>query len=281
MDKFEELHVVNTRLLAELDRVCRLHGIRYYMDGGTLIGAVRHHGAIPWDDDVDVTMKRADYERFIKEAVPDLAEGYQFICPADFGENCFYDYVSHIAYVNSQVADPQDPEVKYYKGLRNHILLDIFVMDEITDSRPGQKIQVTKLRFRYGLSWAYRYSMDNEKYTKLQKAGIKVLCALGRRQSQSQLMEKFYRLGTRYDGKGTGFLYSPDYMFEELGIIYPKAWFDKTVDLEYEGHMFIGPAGYDKVLTSMFGDYMKLPPKEEQVPRHFDPTNPFFFTDIS
>jgi lipopolysaccharide cholinephosphotransferase len=281
MDKFQELHVINTKLLAELDRVCRLHGIRYYMDGGTLIGAVRHHGAIPWDDDVDVTMKRSDYERFIKEAVPDLAEGYQFIRPADYGENCFYDYVSHIAYVHSQVADPKDPEMIYYKGLLNHILLDIFVMDEITDSRLGQKIQVAKLRFRYGLSWTYRYSMEKEKYTRLQKAGIKMLCALGRRQNQSRLREKFYRLGTRYDGKGTGFLYSPDYMFEELGIIYSKAWFDSTVDLEYEGHKFMGPAGYDKVLTSMFGDYMKLPPEDERIPKHFDPNNPFFITDIS
>ena len=281
MDKFQELHVINTKLLAELDRVCRMHGIPYYMDGGTLIGAVRHHGAIPWDDDVDVTMKRRDYERFVREAVPDLAEGYQFIQPADYGENHFYDYVPHIAYVHSQVADPEDPEMKYYKGLLNHILLDIFVLDEITDSRMGQKIQVAKIRFRYGLSWAYRYSMDKDKYTGLQNAGIKVLRALGRRSSQSQLREKFYKLGTRYDGKGCGFLYSPYYIFEELGIVYPKAWFDSAVDLEYEGHKFLGPVGYDKVLTSMFGDYMKLPPKEEQIPKHFDPNNRFFITDIS
>ncbi|MGI5989652.1 MAG: LicD family protein [Lachnospiraceae bacterium] len=281
MDKFQELHVINTRLLAELDRVCRLHGIKYYLDSGTLIGAVRHHGAIPWDDDVDVTMKRSDYERFVKEAVPDLSKGFQFICPSDFGENCFYDYVPHIAYVNSQVKDPNDPEMKYYKGLLNHILLDIFVLDEITDSAIGQKIHVTKMRCRYGLSWAYRYSMDKQKYSSLQKCGIKVLSAIGRHSTQSELREKYYRLGRKYDGRNTHFLYSPDYIFEEIGIVYPEAWFESTVDLDYEGHKFMGPVGYDKVLTSMFGDYMKLPPEEERVSKHFDPNNKFFITDIS
>lgn len=280
MTKFEELHRVNTKLLEELDRVCRLHNISYFLDGGTLIGAVRHHGSIPWDDDVDVTMKRADYEKFVKEAVPDLGEGYRFICPRDFGDDCFFDYVPHIAYVNSQVADPNDPEVKFYKGLHNHILLDIFVLDEITDNKWAQKLHITKMRFRYGLSWGYRYSTDKSKYSRVQRLGIKVLSALGKRQGQLELMDKYYRLGRKYDGKNTGYWYSPDYIFEELGVIYKKEWYESTVDLPYEGHMFMAPVGYDSVLRQMFGDYMQLPPKEEQVPIHFDPDDPFFKTDL-
>ena len=63
-------------VLAEIDRVCRLHGITYFADWGTLLGTVRHGGFVPWDDDMDIVMKREDYQRFLTEAVPDMAEGF-------------------------------------------------------------------------------------------------------------------------------------------------------------------------------------------------------------
>ena len=74
MTRIEQVQAANLEVLKEVDRICRKHGIQYLLDAGTLIGAVRHHGFIPWDDDVDIAFLRQDYEKFIKVAKKELPD---------------------------------------------------------------------------------------------------------------------------------------------------------------------------------------------------------------
>ena len=98
-----KVHEANLKLLKEIDRICQKYKIKYALDSGTLLGAIRHGGFIPWDDDVDVVMTRANYEMFAKVVRRELTEGMTFVEPNQYhnGE-AFFDFVPRILYDKSQ-----------------------------------------------------------------------------------------------------------------------------------------------------------------------------------
>ena len=97
------VHEASLEILKEIDRICRKYKIRYGLDAGTLIGAFRHHGFIPWDDDADVAMTRSQYEAFRKVAARELPEHMELLEPDSFrGGKAFYDFTPRIIYKNSR-----------------------------------------------------------------------------------------------------------------------------------------------------------------------------------
>ena len=98
-----KVHEVNLKLLKEIDRICRKYKIKYALDSGTLLGAVRHGGFIPWDDDVDVMFTRKNYEMFAKVVRRELPEDMSFVEPNEYhGGKAFYDFISRVTYNKSQ-----------------------------------------------------------------------------------------------------------------------------------------------------------------------------------
>ena len=94
-----KVHEVNLKLLKEIDRICRKYKIKYALDSGTLLGAVRHGGFIPWDDDVDVMFTRKNYEMFAKVVRRELPEDMSFVEPNEYhGGKAFYDFISRVTY---------------------------------------------------------------------------------------------------------------------------------------------------------------------------------------
>ncbi len=99
-----KVHEANRKLLKEIDRICRKYKINYMMDSGTLLGAVRHQGFIPWDDDVDVVFTRQNFEMFMKVAPRELPVGMSVLRPEEIrGGKVFYDFTTRIIYENSRV----------------------------------------------------------------------------------------------------------------------------------------------------------------------------------
>ena len=129
------VHQANLRILKEIDRICRSHGIRYFADSGTLLGAVRHKGFIPWDDDADVAFTRENYEAFARVVRDELPEGMEFLEPSQIGDGkaCF-DFTPRILYLNSRTHE-DSREMAFYGGKLNHLYVDIFIQDELPEGK--------------------------------------------------------------------------------------------------------------------------------------------------
>ena len=109
-----DVHKANLAVLKEIDRICRKYRLKYLLDAGTLIGAVRHQGFIPWDDDADVAMTRANFDAFLKVAPRELPEGMELVMPGQFhGGQGFYDFTPRIIYKNSRT-HAEDEEMAFY-----------------------------------------------------------------------------------------------------------------------------------------------------------------------
>jgi lipopolysaccharide cholinephosphotransferase len=265
-----EVHRANLRMLRALDRICRKYRIHYVLDSGTLLGAVRHHGFIPWDDDVDVAMTRPDFEAFSKVAKRELPEGISFLKPEDIrGGKVFYDFIPRLIYDDSRRA-PDSSLEQYYDGKLNHLWIDIMIIDRIPDGKAGDALARFTQKVIYGLAMGHRKEINYAGYSPKDRIRVKALTAIGRRISMPWLFCLQRKTASASRRKKTKHLwytnYSPDWMYVTL----ESRWLSKIVDLPFEDTKLMCPAAYDEILRQLYGDYMKFPPLEERVPGHAD-----------
>ena len=136
----EKVHEANLKVLDEVDRICRKYRIRYMLDAGTLVGAVRHKGFIPWDDDVDIIFTRSQYEAFLKVATRELPETMELMDYRKFhGGRGFYDFTPRILYLPSKKHE-DGAEMEFYDGKLNHLWVDLFVLDELPEGNGGSSL---------------------------------------------------------------------------------------------------------------------------------------------
>ena len=273
--RLKEAQDASLEILLEIDRICRANGISYLMDSGTLLGTVRHKGFIPWDDDADIAMTRADFDRFYAvvrgggegEGLPDTME---LVMPDEYRDGeAFYDFTPRIIYLNSRRRE-ETPEMDFYEGKLNHLWVDIFILDNITDSSFGDKLTRIRQKMLYGYAMGKRYQIDYDKYSSSDRKKVETLVKMGRKKSLKEIFRAQDELSRKYNGQKTKRLYYSNYQPDYLQDTLDREWSENTTELEFEGHMLMAPAGYDKVLRVIYGDYMQLPPEEERVPSHSD-----------
>ena len=262
------VHQANLKILKEIDRICRKHGIQYMLDAGTLLGAVRHKGFIPWDDDADVAFTRENYERFARVVRRELPEGMEFLEPRQLGGgNAFYDFTPRILYLNSQTHEDQE-EMKFYGGKLNHLWVDLFIQDTLPENKMAASLTKLLQTGIYGLAMGHRYRLDYSKYNLASKALVGVLAAIGKH-IPMKTIRRLQRAVAVKDNKSKSRLryysnYQPDFLY----VTVEKEWCDEVVDLPFEDTVLMAPKGWHQVLTWIYGDYKKLPPKEKRVPSH-------------
>lgn len=259
-DDFRKLQLLQLDMLIELDRVCKENDITYQIWAGTQLGAVRHKGYIPWDDDADVVMLREEYERFKQ------------ICDQLNQEICFFqDHDSDPEY-RWGYGKLRRTGTKYIRLGQEHIkchsevFIDIFPLDDIPKTIAGQMLQDFHCFILRKIMWSEvgKYSasgLERIVYRCLSRIPLSfVFSQLSwyARKSSNQTPNKVRTLTYTSIGK----LYYKHPLKERYGM--PKRWFLNTMAFEFENRTLIGLKDYHEYLTFSFGDYMKLPPKEQR-----------------
>ena len=148
----QKLQMANLFILREIDRICTKYKINYTLDSGTLLGAIRHGGFIPWDDDADIAMTRGNFEAFKKIVKRELSDKLEFIMPNEFKNgSVFYDFTPRIIYkASSRYKNKKnDP----YEGKLNHIWVDIFIIDKLPNNNMLRKfiLSIQKLIYLFAM----------------------------------------------------------------------------------------------------------------------------------
>ena len=257
-----ELKKIQLELLDMLDEYCKANGLTYYLTYGTLIGAIRHKGYIPWDDDIDVMMPRADYEKFIagynnknrtsriKAVSHEIDPGY---------------YLAFAKLINTSTVMQEDVNSDYQIG----VYIDIFPLDNLGDDYERAKKSMRKA-FRYNelmLAKNLTFSKERAWYKNAVIGAGRLVSLLW---SRSKLIKILNSFGIRKEDGGF-----TEYVGVVTGIsagdesrVFKSEWFKDTIQVEFEEKEFYAPAGYDSFLRKVYGDYLELPPIEKQVAHH-------------
>lgn len=247
-------------ILEEIDRICKKNDISYVLIGGSCLGAVRHNDMIPWDDDIDLGMTRDDFEKFKKVCVTDLKKQYYY--QDMFTENNCSLVFGKIRDKNSLILEGYSMNVDINKG----IWVDIFPYDRIPDDiKLARKIN-SKINFFKSLlnvKCGYRYSVKGKEKIEYWIARI-VSAFIPKR----FLKNKIYKLMLMYnEDKNNSYNYITYGGFGLIEIL-PYDICSHTMNHKFGDREYPIPKEYEKYLTKLYGDYMKLPPKEQRENGH-------------
>ncbi len=255
MTQTERLQSVILMIAKDIDKLCRDNGIEYYLLGGSCIGAIRHKGFIPWDDDLDIIMTRNNYDKFIRIAKTKLDKEKYIVqegikdWPLDFSKVRLKGTILH------------EPEDDYASSEKHGIYLDIFCMENVPDSDFLARLQY--ILYKYYLC----YQLGSRKYkrTSLIK---KVVIALSFPLRVKYLRQPVVRFIHRFNDRDTqrlGFFCGRTRFHNA---IIPRSIYGKPMYVPFEDTKLPVPEHYHEYLTYMFGDYMKLPPVEQRKGLH-------------
>lgn len=268
----EQIHRGHKIILREIERICKKHNITFFLESGTLLGAVRHKSAIPWDDDADIAMLRSDFEKFRKAARKELRPEFLYVEPDELG-GAIFDFVPRVVLMDSAIRPDSEEERYYGGGIYNHLLIDIFIIDDVSDSDLFHSLCRGLLTVCYGLGLGHRYKLDMSRYQGISAPAVKLLAAVGKHIPAKRIVSWYDRISRMETGKNRnkGRCYYGNYLFEDIGQIYRKDWFAPAADVVLDGEVFPGPRNWHKCLETLYGNYMELPPEEKRNQPHIKP----------
>lgn len=255
-EQLKKIQQVELEIMIEFDRICRLHDIQYSLDGGSLLGAIRHKGFIPWDDDIDVIMLRSEYEKFAWAAKTDLQDDKFFLDEYRTDEHYRWGY-EKLRRKDSAFVRLNQEHLKMHSG----IFIDIMVADRVPDGRLARKWHLFQC-----------FCIRKLQYSEV-----------GKVQEKSRFLRMWYsliskipvslafrwrnHLADKWNKKETELVSHLTYGYPKrckYGM--PAKCFTEFIDVEFEGRQFKVFKDYDTYLKLGYGDYMELPPVEERYP---------------
>lgn len=248
----KKIWAIEIDLLLEIDRVCKKYGLKYFLAFGSLLGAVRHHGFIPWDDDMDIVMPREDYQELWIHS-DEFKAPYFFQTPFSDPSFCF----AHARLRNSNTCAIQRPfcDCPYNMGM----FIDILPLDAISKDERGSQV-FNKLQ-----TLLVESSTCMKAYTKCLNQRDKIRVSNLIPTNPLYRFEKIQQIAQTFD------IEKEEYVFQSMALVYgfdrcvlKKEDFSASVDTLFEGYSFPVPVGFDNILKTIYGNYQVFPPVEKR-----------------
>lgn len=257
--KLKPIHNIEINLLETFILLCKQYSLSYFLIGGSLLGAIRHQGFIPWDDDLDIGMTRADYNQFLKVAPVTLSHSSCFL------QTPYSDRNYGLSYAKLLDLTTDIQELNNINNAKKGIFIDIFPFDAIPASSNERTAQMAKFKL-YDSSIIVRlgyHLVDSPLRKMIQPLSVKQYNEVRQlKHKRDAVMEQFNDSGTtEFKNMASQYRYKKEIM--------TAADITNLITHPFE-HLNVSiPANYDQLLTQMYGNYMQLPPESERVQKHF------------
>lgn len=260
------VHNIQLEILNEVDKICRQNDITYHLYAGSLLGAVRHQGFIPWDDDIDISMTRTNYNKFIEIWSKTNNSLYELELPSVNNK-------LHIAKIRKKNTQLFEFTSKIDDDLG--IYIDLFPLDNSMPNTKKGKRQELRLFYLFRLK-GFMYPSELKHVSSKIKTLIKyfmfiILFPFRLFYTKKRLFNKIEKTVKKFNDNETGYVCELSHGMikgKYLRNSYSLLDLEETVSLPFEQYEYIAPKNYHQILTQHYGDYMKLPKNADQIPSH-------------
>lgn len=253
----DEVKQIELDILIHFDSFCKNEELYYTLAGGTLLGAIRHKGFIPWDDDIDVMMPREDYNRMLQIVkTKKISKDFELLVPGD--EGYFYPFAKVCN--NKTVAEMDDNYSKH------GIWIDIFPMDTLPEDNDNLRKLFKKTRFWRAvvISMTTRLSGEKSAKKKIAKLALKIYANI---YGKAKVVKKANQIAQSYNNTETSYIGGALWGYGPGERLNRNDYLD-SCEVEFEKHYFKAPKCWKEYLIGLYGDYMKLPPVEKRQTHH-------------
>ena len=258
----KEIQALSLEIFEQFDSFCRENKIEYFIAFGTLIGAIRHKGFIPWDDDIDIWMKRESYCRFV-EIFPEWGKVRGlYLNSADTTEQ--YDRVFAKICKENTIAEALDRKNPFQEG----IFIDIFILDGCPNSEMGRFLRIAHLQTLRNIVTLSAYGTGRIPSLTAKKKLYAAVGKLFKKINHKNVIIKYERIASKSSTASSDYLLAVVSKSKGRAMKIPAQWFASAIEVPFEHLTALAPVGYDRILRMIYGDYMKLPPEEYRRPGH-------------